>query len=127
MMILEKKVSTSSSTIICFSAPGLARAFLYGISPIGEISYKGTKNVPWHILATSAVVYDIFPLRASAHPAGGFLSYRKAISYTTKKDPCRHRQGLPIYSSDNRSTIASSASALLKFAGIISAAGMEIS
>ena len=51
------------------------------------IYYNGTKNVPWHILATSAVVYDIFPLRASAHPAGGFLSYRKAISYTTKKRP----------------------------------------
>ena len=48
------------------------------------IYYNGTKNVPWHILATSAVVYDIFPLRASAHPAGGFLSYRKAISYTIK-------------------------------------------
>ena len=56
------------------------------------IYYNGTKNVPWHILATSAVVYDILPLRASAHPAGGFLSYRKAISYTIKKHPTTAKQ-----------------------------------
>ena len=37
------------------------------------------------MLAPSAVASATFSLRASAHPAGGFLSYRKAISYTTKK------------------------------------------
>ena len=46
--------------------------------------------MPWHILAPSAVVYDILPLRASAHPAGGFLSYRKAISYTMKETALHH-------------------------------------
>ena len=50
-----------------------------------SLLFSRTKNVPWHILAPSAVVYDFLPLRASAHPAGGFLSYRKAISYTIKK------------------------------------------
>ena len=30
------------------------------------------KNVPWHILAPSAVACDIFLLRASAHPAERF-------------------------------------------------------
>lgn len=37
------------------------------------------------MLAPSAVASATFSLRASAHPAGGFLSYRKAISYTAKK------------------------------------------
>ena len=30
------------------------------------------KNVPWHILAPSAVACDMFLLRASAHPRGAF-------------------------------------------------------
>ena len=30
------------------------------------------KNVPWHILAPSAVACDIILLRASAHPAERF-------------------------------------------------------
>ena len=33
---------------------------------------KLKKNVPWHILAPSAVACDIFLLRASAHPAERF-------------------------------------------------------
>ena len=57
-----------------------------------SLLFSRTKNVPWHILAPSAVVYDFLPLRASAHPAGGFLSYRKAISYTIKKLPHTVRQ-----------------------------------
>ena len=41
------------------------------------------KNVPWHILAPSAVACDIFLLRASAHPAERLFLYGKcdAISY----------------------------------------------
>ena len=35
-----------------------------------------TKNVPWHILAPSAVACDMIPLRASAHPRGAFLFHR---------------------------------------------------
>ena len=31
------------------------------------------KNVPWHILAPSAVACDMFLLRASAHPAERFF------------------------------------------------------
>ena len=42
--------------------------------------------MPWHILATSAVVYDFFPLRASAHLPEALFSYRKAISYTRTKN-----------------------------------------
>ena len=59
-----------------------------------SLLFSRTKNVPWHILAPSAVVYDFLPLRASAHPAGGFLSYRKAISYTIKKASPSPRQNL---------------------------------
>ena len=33
------------------------------------------KNVPWHILAPSAVACDMFLLRASAHPRGAFLNF----------------------------------------------------
>ena len=40
-------------------------------SPYVGISIK--KNVPWHILAPSAVACDIFLLRASAHPRGAFF------------------------------------------------------
>ena len=39
-------------------------------SPYVGISMK--KNVPWHILAPSAVACDMFLLRASAHPRGAF-------------------------------------------------------
>ena len=34
------------------------------------------KNVPWHILAPSAVACDMFLLRASAHPRGAFFIHR---------------------------------------------------
>ena len=40
-------------------------------SPYVGISIK--KNVPWHILAPSAVACDMFLLRASAHPRGAFF------------------------------------------------------
>ena len=43
-------------------------------SPYVGISIK--KNVPWHILAPSAVACDMFLLRASAHPAERFLFHR---------------------------------------------------
>ena len=41
-------------------------------SAVGGLSYKVKKNVPWHILAPSAVACDMFLLRASAHPAERF-------------------------------------------------------
>ena len=49
------------------------------------------KNVPWHILAPSAVACDMFLLRASAHHwhVSAFLCNREfqGISYDTKKRP----------------------------------------
>ena len=39
-----------------------------------NIQYRAIKkNVPWHILAPSAVACDMFLLRASAHPRGAFF------------------------------------------------------
>ena len=39
-----------------------------------EVSYDKTiKNVPWHILAPSAVACGMFLFRASAHPAERFF------------------------------------------------------
>ena len=56
-------------------------------SPYVVISMK--KNVPWHILAPSAVACDMFLLRASAHHwhVSAFLCNREfqGISYYTKK------------------------------------------
>ena len=43
------------------------------------------KNVPWHILAPSAVACDMFLLRASAHPRGAFFVSQDVISYEIKK------------------------------------------
>ena len=40
---------------------------------------------------------DIIPLQKSAHPAGGFLSYRKAISYTTKNSLSIHSNQQAIF------------------------------
>ena len=57
--------------------PAFARAILIQESAEGGLSYKGTKNVPWHILASAAVACDIIIVRRSAHPAGGFLYNRK--------------------------------------------------
>ena len=34
------------------------------------LSHSYKKNVPWHILAPSAVAGDMFLLRASVHPRG---------------------------------------------------------
>ena len=49
------------------------------------------KNVPWHILAPSAVACDMFLLRASAHHwhVSAFLCNREfqGISYYTKRVP----------------------------------------
>ena len=50
------------------------------------------KNVPWHILAPSAVACDIFLLRASAHPAERFLLYRKCDAVSCK---VRNTGGFP--------------------------------
>ena len=44
-----------------------------------------TKNVPWHILAPAVVACDIFSIRRSAHPAGGFLYNRKCNFLLYKK------------------------------------------
>ncbi|RHV73037.1 hypothetical protein DXB05_09460 [Clostridium sp. OF13-4] len=42
------------------------------------------KNVPWHILAPSAVACDMFLLRASAHPAERFFCHRTKFPMTQK-------------------------------------------
>ena len=68
--------------------PAFVRAILIQESAEGGLSYKGTKNVPWHILAPAAVACDIIIVRRSAHPAGGFFHIiGNAISYYMKKDP----------------------------------------
>ena len=43
-----------------------------GITPSTKFVYS-LKNVPWHILAPSAVACDMFLLRANAHPRGAFF------------------------------------------------------
>ena len=43
------------------------------------------KNVPWHILAPSAVACDMFLFRASAHPAERFLCHRAKFPMTQKE------------------------------------------
>ena len=62
---------------------------LFQKSAGGGLSYKVKKNVPWHILAPSAVACDMFLLRASAHHwhVSAFLCNREyqGISYYTKK------------------------------------------
>ena len=45
---------------------------------------KHEKNVPWHILAPSAVACDMFLLRASAHPAERFLCHRTKFPMTIR-------------------------------------------
>ena len=50
---------------------------------ITACTYCSKKNVPWHILAPSAVACDMFLLRASAHPAERF--YLIGCSYDIKK------------------------------------------
>ena len=45
------------------------------------------KNVPWHIRASRAVACDMFLLRASAHPRGGFLFHRTQSPMKQKKEP----------------------------------------
>ena len=41
--------------------------------------------MPWHILAPAVVACDIFSIRRSAHPAGGFLYNRKCNFLLYKK------------------------------------------
>ena len=67
MVFLSSK--SDSSLLFCPLFRGL---FLFKSSPLGEVSYKVKKNVPWHIPAPSAVACDSFLLRASAHPAERF-------------------------------------------------------
>ncbi len=59
------------------------------------------KNVPWHILAPSAVACDKLHLRASAHHwhVSAFLCNRgfQGISYYTKNRPPISRQTLPTF------------------------------
>ena len=56
---------------------------------ITACTYCSKKNVPWHILAPSAVACDMFLLRASAHHwhVSAFLCNRgfQGISYYIKK------------------------------------------
>ena len=66
---------------------------LFQKSAGGGLSYKVKKNVPWHILAPSAVACDMFLLRASAHHwhVSAFLCNREfqGISYYTKRLPSK--------------------------------------
>ena len=43
---------------------------------VAEATAPRRENVPWHILAPSAVACDMFLLRASAHPEERFLFHR---------------------------------------------------
>ena len=73
MTISVKKASISSKpTTVYLSCPPLCGLFSIQQNANGGLSYKVRKNVPWHILAPSAVACDIFLLRASAHPAERF-------------------------------------------------------
>ena len=79
MMILVKKVFTffSPKSSVCHAR--LRAGLFIQETAYGGLSYKGTKNVPWHILAPAAVTCDIYLIRRSAYPRGAFLIYRKAI------------------------------------------------
>ena len=77
--------------------PAFARAILIQESAEGGLSYKGTKNVPWHILAPSALLSACgtrlatteaarrrlrhISFRASAILAERLSSYRNEVSY----------------------------------------------
>ena len=54
------------------------------IGPLNQllVCLTARKNVPWHILAPSAVACDMFLLRASAHPAERFLCHRTKFPMT---------------------------------------------
>ena len=68
MTILVKKVFISSKpTFVYLLCPPLCGPFSIQESAAGGLSYKVKKNVPWHILAPSAVACDKLPHRASAH------------------------------------------------------------
>ena len=54
--------------------------------------YRMKKNVPWHILAPSAVACDMFLLRASAHPRGAFFFIGRNFLRNKKAD-CREVVG----------------------------------
>ena len=69
--------------------PAFCGHFSIQESAVGGLSYKVKKNVPWHILAPSAVACDNLRLRASAHlrHVSAFLCDREflGISYCTRK------------------------------------------
>ena len=68
MTISVKKASISSKpTTVYLSCPPLCGLFSIQQNANGGLSYKVKKNVPWHILAPSAVACDKRPHRASAH------------------------------------------------------------
>ena len=77
----------SLSTLYYYNAPSLAtrltgdyrdRTYTGKCGPALLDARYRTKNVPWHILAPSAVAFATFSLRASAHPHGAFLCTRKS-------------------------------------------------
>ena len=85
-MIIVLKQGTTQQEIDTVTNAVVARGV--SVSPIvGTV----TKNVPWHILAPSAVACDMFLLRASAHHwhVSAFLCNREfqGISCYTKKGP----------------------------------------
>ena len=56
------------------------------IGPLNQllVCLTARKNVPWHILAPSAVACDMSLLRASTHPAEHFLCHRTKFPMTQK-------------------------------------------
>ena len=73
MISVKKGFISSNSRIICLPCPLSCGHFFIQESAVGGLSYYIKKNVPWHILAPSAVACDMFLLRASAHPRGAFF------------------------------------------------------
>ena len=90
MMILVKKVFTffSPKSSVCHAR--LRAGLFIQETAYGGLSYKGTKNVPWHILAPASVACGIYLIRRSVHPRGAFLLYRNTISCEVKKSPESH-------------------------------------
>ena len=78
MMILVKKVFTffSPKSSVCHAR--LRAGLFIQETAYGGLSYKGTKNVPRHILAPAAVACNIYLIRRSAHPRGAFFTLQKS-------------------------------------------------
>ena len=78
--VLKKPTGKSFRSEVGSLIPRLLTSYLAWLS----LRHRLKKHIACDMLAPSAVASATFSLRASAHPAGGFLSYRKVISYTTR-------------------------------------------